>query len=164
MRKIVGISLLLTGGLFLLGCKPITTVDQMGYIKAKDVDGKVVTTLDFAQGGGTKTIIVESTMPRWLARPTSLSGIPFIHPQPGDPEYNEGFITFENLDGWMTIKYRHAPGGDDSPFFLDVFTGSIEVTVEANTTGVAREDGIYIWNDDIPATTLRSAEVVVRQP
>ncbi|MCL2502245.1 MAG: hypothetical protein FWE99_03840 [Bacteroidales bacterium] len=162
MKRTTRIALALAGGLFLFGCEPIPTFESMAYIAAKDADGKDLTTLKFSGEGGVDTIYVETTLPRWVARPRSLDHIPYNHPKPDD----QGYITTKNVDGetgWMTIKYRHAPGVNGTPFWLDVFNGIIEVTIEENTTGAPRSDAIFIWNDDIPVGYFTSIEVQVIQ-
>ena len=148
MKKFIisSLAFLLLG---IVACEPIPTWDQMLYIAAKDgVSGKEIKDLTFYKDGGTKTIYIETTMPYWIAVPQSILDLgPYAHPQPGDPEFQDGYITYTStkFGGWMTIKLMHEA--------IWVFNGFLEVTVTPfSGGGPSQEEQIYIWNDDIPAT------------
>ena len=151
MKRIIisNLAFLLLG---IVACEPIPTCDQMMYIKAKDalVDGKEISKVIFYKDGGTKTICIETTMPYWIAVPQSILDLgPFAHPQLGDDEFQDGYITYTNTHNWMKIKYKHDKMG--------LFTGAMEITVAPfgttlRSVAISRDEDIYIWNDDIPAT------------
>jgi len=150
MKKIFVIYLTLALGI--AACEPLPNCQTMIYLKVLDgFGGAAVTEVNFPVEGGKQTIYVETLLPYWMARPTSLN--PMI--QTHNPDVN-GWITIENIDGWMTIKYRHS--------LLSIFSGEIGIIVEENSAGPhPREDGIYIWNDDIPASLNASVTIKVVQ-
>lgn len=148
MKKIAPIVLLLALGL--TACEPVS-IWQFWFVTAKDDSGKVPTQLQFSAEGGTQTLFVETTLPYWMCRPTSLNGMVYSHPVPD----SEGYIEVVGLDGWMTLKFRHRVMGP--------FDGTVEVIVAENSTGAPRTDGIYLWNDDIPAGLTTSVTIQVRQ-
>ena len=151
MKRIILINIMLA--FCLSACEPILfpIYDQVWYLEAKDGDGKVVTQLTFPAEGGIQTIYVQTTLPYWIARPTSLSGLVYTHPDADE----FGYIEYKGLDGWLTVKFRQKAMG--------IFNGEIEVTVEENTTGVPRSDGIYIFNDDIPAFHTADFTITITQ-
>jgi hypothetical protein len=143
MKKLIIISLSLTLGL--TACYPIATCDQVFYVEIKDSpEGKIVTQLDFTAGDGAQSIYVETTLPYWRV---NFVGALDVHPKPGE-------VVLTNSGGWLTIKYTHRP--------LGLFNGFIEVSATANESGMTREDEIYIWNDDVPAShiTFRIIKIV----
>jgi len=148
MKKISLINLVLVLGM--VACEPFPVFTQDGQISARDDKGKEITQLDISAQGGVQTIYVQTNLPYWMARPTSLTG-PYVHPV---PDVN-GTVEVVNLDGWMTLRFKHRT--------LGLYGGMIEVTVEENKTGAPRIDEIYIWNDDYPASVFVSFTLTVIQ-
>ena len=153
MKRSLFFSILLAVGIS--ACEPVPTPDMWLYVAAKtEMGGQVVTELNFDADGGTQTVYVETTLPIWFAWPLSLGPV-FVHPQPGDPEFTDGYITLDNDPGWMTVRFKH--------MVLGLFNGVVEVTCQPNDTGVDRSDVIYLWNDDIPAWHTSAVLVTVSQ-
>jgi hypothetical protein len=155
-RTLIVAGLVLCVGLS--ACEPIATVDQLAYIEVKDAQGNKVQTLTFSAEGGEQVLYIQTTLPRWLAFPMSLHEQLHQHPLPD----SQGYIETNNMDAWMTLRYRHAPATSGGPLWMDLFNGTITVRLSQND-GLERTEDIYIWNDDIPANLTKAVYVTIIQ-